>query len=95
MSIIPKNKYKAVGERVVVQRILKHTMTTGGLHIPIEAQRTTNTGTVLDIGPKCTADIKKGDVVRYKKIGGITLEKLSDKTEIAVIRGNEIECVLY
>ena len=72
------DKFRPLGDRVLVKRIKEDQTTASGIIIPDAAQEKTQTGTVIAVGPgnKNTSgavvalDVKQGDTVYFGKYAG-------------------------
>ena len=61
-------KYKPLGDRLIVKPIEAESKTKGGILIPSTAQSKVQRGTAIAVGKTCS--VKEGDVVIYGKSAG-------------------------
>lgn len=86
-------KFRPLGDRVLVKRLENQEMTEGGIIIPDSAKEKAQTGTVLAVGPgKYDAMgkllpmlVRTGDTVYFGKYAGVEAGK-----DLIVVREEEI-----
>ena len=78
-----QERYRPIGNHVLVRRSKAETVTPGGLHIPDRAQGKSMRGEVLAVGPgklneedgtRIAMSVKPGDVVIFSNYGGTPLQ---------------------
>ena len=81
-KITPYNHY-------VLLELTDATMTEGGLHIPLTAQKKHTERTVIAVGPNCKSGVRVGDVVRlHPKHQAIPVDE--DNLNLAFLREDHI-----
>ena len=87
---------KPLGDRVVVQPILKEEVTKGGIVLPDTAKEKPQQGKIVAVGPgklgddgkRVEMEVKKGDIVLYAKYAGT--EWKIDGQEYLILRESDI-----
>lgn len=93
-------KIRPLGDKVVIKVIEEQEATTGGIILPDSAREKPQKGEVLAVGPgKLSKDgqreemeIKKGDVVLFRKYGGTELKM--DNNEYKILTTDDILAVI-
>ena len=70
-------KVKPLADRVLVKNDKAETKTSSGIIIPEAAQETTQTATVVEVGPgteKVKISVKNGDRIMYDKYAGTQIK---------------------
>lgn len=86
-------KFKPLGDRVLVKRLEGEEKTAGGIIIPDAAKEKAQTGSVIAVGPGrkdsdgkvCSLDVKVGDMIYFGKYAGTEAS-----AEYLIIREDEI-----
>ena len=93
-------KFRPLGDRVVVRRVLQEQKTSGGIIIPDTAQEKPQEGEVIAVGPgalddngkRVTPEVKPGDFVLFGKWSGSEVKV--DGEEILIMKESDIMGVL-
>ncbi|KAL3777723.1 hypothetical protein ACHAW5_008952 [Stephanodiscus triporus] len=90
-SFSSSRKFAPLGDRVLVRRSIKETMTSGGILLPSDNVKESNEGIVVSVGPGARDDttgnmrplcLKVGDSVLLPKYGGTEVEVGDEKMSL-------------
>ena len=94
-------KIRPLADKVLVQRLEAETKTTGGIVLPDSAKEkpqrgkivSVGTGKLLDDGTRQKLQVKKGDIVLFKRYGEASEVKIEEK-EYLIMPESDIMAVI-
>jgi len=91
---------KPLADRVVLEPVEEETVTASGLVLPDTAKEKPQQGKVIAVGPgglddngnRSAIEVKKGDIVIYRKYGGTEIKQ--DGTEYLIVSEDDILAIV-
>ncbi len=95
-------KIRPLADKVLVQRLEAQTKTTGGIVLPDSAKEKPQRGKIISVGDGKVLDdgtvrklqVKKGDMVLFKRYGEASEVKIEDGKEYLIMPESDIMAVI-